>query len=336
MSDYYNILGVSKDASVDDIKNAYKKLARINHPDKGGDKDRFQKIQEAYETLSDQNKRAQYDNPNPTNGMGGVNDMFSFGFDHPFFKHHRRHQQVVKKGDHMYTCKISLRDVYFGIVKKLRIQRTKICKTCMINCNRCGGNGVVSQHMQMGPFTQVIQQTCPHCNGSGRTNDKSKRYECCSGKGSIQEDKLFEIDIKRGVHNGKRFVFEEWGEQAVKENEVSGAFVVIIEVEPNEHFKRISNDGLDLEYEIKLTYKESVVGKTVIVPHFAGEMNLDTRGFGLINPKKDYIVYNRGLIGENGKQGNMVIKFIIDYPERTFDDYDVHLLSDTFDKVGLK
>jgi DnaJ family protein A protein 2 len=335
MSDYYNILGVSRDASLDDIKNAYKKLARVNHPDKGGDKDRFQKIQEAYEILSDKNKRDQYDNPSGIGG--GMDDMFPFGFDHPFFKNNRRHQQQVRKGDHMYTCKISLRDVYFGIVKKLRIQRTRVCKTCMVNCTRCGGNGVVSQHMQMGPFTQVIQQTCPYCNGSGKTNDKSKKCESCNGKGSIREDRLFEIDIKRGVESGKRFIFEEWGEQAVKENEVSGAFVVVIEIEPNEHFKRISsNGGLDLEYEIKLTYKESVVGKTVIIPHFAGDINLDTRGFGLINPKKDYIVYNRGLIGENGKQGNMVIKFFIDYPERTFDDYDVHLLTDTFDKVGLQ
>lgn len=333
MSDYYSILGVSKDASSDDIKNAYRKLARINHPDKGGDKERFQKIQEAYDTLSDTQKRNQYDNPNTMNA--GMDDMFPFGFEHPFFKHHRQPQKV-KKGDHMYTCKISLRDVYFGIVKKLRIQRTKICKSCMTNCNRCGGNGVVSQHMQMGPFTQVIQQSCPQCNGTGRSNDKSKRCEVCNGRGTIQEDRLFEINIKRGVENGRRYVFEDWGEQAVKENEISGAFVVILEIEQDKHFKRIGgNSGLDLLYEIKLTYVESVVGKNVVIPHFSGDINLDTRGFGLINPNKDYIIYNRGLVDDKGKDGNLMIKFIIDYPDKSFDDYDIHVLKEAFNKVGL-
>ena len=158
MSDYYNILGLSRGASDDDIKASYRKLARQHHPDKGGDKEFFQKIQEAYETLSDSSKKQQYDNP--MNMNTGIDNMFPFGFEHPFFKHHTRQQQIVKKSDHTYSCRITLKEVYTGTIKKLKINRKRICKICISNCKQCGGNGVSTQHVQMGPFTQVGQQTC--------------------------------------------------------------------------------------------------------------------------------------------------------------------------------
>jgi DnaJ-class molecular chaperone len=329
MSDYYSILGVSKDASVDDIKNAFKKLARINHPDKGGDTEKFQKIQEAYETLSDPNKRAAYDNPNPD-----VNNLFPFGFDHSFFRHHRKQeqQQIIKKQDHFYTCKITLREVFTGVKRKLRVQRTKICKVCIDKCSACNGNGIIVQHMQMGPFTQVIQQTCNVCNGSGKTSNRGKYCDTCKGNGDISEEKIFEIDIYRGIEDGKRFVFDEWGEQPVKDNERAGAFVVIVAIEQDSFFKRNANN---LHCVVSLSFAESIVGKMVNIPHFSGDFNIDTRGFGLINPNKEYIVYDKGLVDANGKSGHLVIKFVIEYVERTFDDYDINVLSEAFKKVGL-
>lgn len=329
MSDYYSILGVSRDASIDDIKNAFKKLARVNHPDKGGDKDKFQKIQEAYETLSDPDKRKSYDNPN----QNTLDNMFPFGFDHPFFKHHRKQEQIIRKQDHFYTCKISLSEVFTGLKKRLRVHRTNICKVCRDKCSMCNGNGVMVQHVQMGPFTQVIQQTCNACNGSGKISNRGKYCDHCKGNGEITEERIFEIDIKRGVADGERFVFEDWGEQPVKDNERAGSFIVTISVEQHSFFKR---NGINLQCNIPLTFAESIVGKTINIPHFSGDFSVDTRGFGLINPNKDYIIYDRGLIDTNGKMGHLVLKFIIEYVERTFDDYDIHVLSQAFSKIGLK
>jgi len=189
-TDYYNILGVSKNASNEDIKNAYRRLARTHHPDKGGDKDQFQKIQEAYETLSNSDKRKQYDNPAANSGF---EDMFPFGFDHPFFKHHRQDEKIVKKNDHSYTCKVTLNDVFFGTIKKLRVHRSILCKNCISNCLKCNGKGVIVQHVKLGPFTQIVQNTCTVCNGKGKSKDKSKNCESCNLNGEIIEEKIFEI-----------------------------------------------------------------------------------------------------------------------------------------------
>jgi DnaJ-class molecular chaperone len=331
MSDYYNILGLSRGASDDDIKASYRKLARQHHPDKGGDKEFFQKIQEAYETLSDSSKKQQYDNP--MNMNTGIDNMFPFGFEHPFFKHHTRQQQIVKKSDHTYSCRITLKEVYTGTIKKLKINRKRICKICISNCKQCGGNGVSTQHVQMGPFTQVVQQTCNKCGGTGKFNDNTIECSSCNSLGTINEENVFEIKIKRGAISGENFVFHEWGEQAVKDNEISGNFVVNIIIENDKNFRR---DNMDLLYTINLTFRESVVGKVLTIPHFGGDIVLDTRGFGLINPNKEYIIYNKGLLDENEKSGNLRLKYQITYPEKTFDEFDIDTLTDAFNKVGLK
>lgn len=333
MSDYYSILGVSKNASNDEIKTSYKKLARQHHPDKGGDKEFFQKIQEAYEILSDNTKRQQYDNPHTNNMNMNMDNMFPFGFEHPFFKHHRRQEQIVKKSDHFYTCKITLKEVYTGTTKRLKINRKRICKICMANCNQCGGNGIETQHVQMGPFTQVIQKTCNKCSGTGKSNDNTRICSSCGSSGSINEENVFEINIRKCIKSGENFIFQEWGEQAIKDNEISGNFVVNVVVENDKDFVR---DNMDLLYTIKLTFRESVIGKTVTIPHFGGDIPLDTRGFGLINPNKEYIIYNKGLLDETDKSGNLRLKYEIAYPEKTFDDFDIHTLTDAFNKVGLK
>jgi DnaJ-class molecular chaperone len=324
MADYYNVLGISKNSSLSDIKNAYKRLARTHHPDRGGDKEEFQKIQEAYETLSDQDKRNQYDNPIQN----------TFGFNHPFFNHHNNQNknQIIKKNDHLYTCKITLRDVYFGITKRLKVHRSRICKTCIENCSNCNGNGKITQHIQMGPFMQIIEQTCSNCNGSGKINNTKSNCSDCNKTGRIEEDNIFEINIEPAVNNGKRFVFDGWGEQAVKNNEIDGSFVVIISIDNDDFFTR---NGLNLFCNVKLSYRESIVGKNINIPHFTGDLPLDTRGFGIINPNKNYIIYSKGLINESGSTGNLQIKFIIDYPERTFDDKELTMLTTVFDTINF-
>jgi DnaJ family protein A protein 2 len=316
MKDYYNILGVSRDASNIEIKKAFKNLAKTHHPDKGGDKTKFQEINEAYETLSNPEKKSQYDNP-------VENNFFNFDFHTNF-----RSQNIIKRNDHHYFCKISLKDIYFGITKKLKIQRTRICRSCKKSCNNCNGNGFITQHMQMGPFSQVIQNTCNKCNGQGQ---EIYNTDCkiCESKGAIKEEQILEIVIEKGTEYGKQFVFEEWGEQAIKNNEISGAFIVTIQIEKDTHFER---RDIDLIYKKELTFRESIVGTNLLIPHFDGEFNINTTGFGIINPNKEYIIFNKG-IQKEGKSGNLNIIFTINYKEKTFTEDQLQLLNDTFDKI---
>ena len=316
---YYNILGVSKDASNIEIKKAYLKLAKTHHPDKGGDKEKFQKINEAYETLSNSEKRNKYDNPMQS-------DFFNFEFHNNFFKK----QNIIKKNDHHYFCKVSLKDIFFGITKKLKVQRTRICRSCKKSCSNCNGNGHTVHNIQVGPFSQVVQHTCNVCRGIGQENTNMD-CKLCNSTGNIQEEKIFEIEIERGTDSGKQIVFEEWGEQAVKNNEISGSFIVTIQIEKHPDFEK---RNIDLVYTIPLTLKESIIGKNVIIPHFDGEFNLNTSGFGIINPNKEYIVFKKGIV-KDGTSGNLHIIFKIKYEEKSFTKEQLKLLNEIFDKVNF-
>lgn len=327
MTNHYDILGIPKTASEDDVRTAYRKLARKNHPDKGGDKDTFQKIQTAYETLSDPNKRSAYDNPNSM-----AND-FPFDFNHSFFRHHHRHKKHVKRADHLYTCRITLRDVFFGTTKRLKIQRSRLCKKCLDVCRNCNGKGVTVQQVQMGPFSQIIQHSCNVCNSSGKIRNASLDCSECRSTGKCQEDTIFEIVITKATETNKKCVLPEWGEQPANENETAGDFIVTIVIEDDPVFQR--SGTLNLKYTTTLSLRESFVGKVLNIPHFAGDIHLDTRGFGIINPNKEYIIYNKGLINESGDTGNMYIRFKIDYPERNFNGTEIDLLTETFNKVHL-
>lgn len=328
MGDYYNILGISKEASDDDIKRAYRKLAREHHPDKGGDKERFQQIQMAYETLSDPQKRGAYDNPAPQFNMGDMGFNFNMG---GFFNEGNNANNIIKKAEHFYACKLTLKDVFFGIKKRFKVKREKICKQCYKNCENCNGTGNIKQRIQLGPFTQIVQHLCNACGGKGIYVEKDNCNNC-SGNRVIKEEKIIEIDIPRGVENGKQYIFEEWGEQATKSNEISGPLIVTVQIEEHPEFKRAD---LDLVYTINLTLSESIIGKHVVIKHFDGDLQLDTRGFGIINPNKQYTIFSRGIINENGKVGNMHIRFNINYPSKSLQDSEIIVLRRAFESVNL-
>ena len=334
MTDYYNVLGIASDASEEDVKRAYRKLALRYHPDKNptADATRFQEIQTAYETLSDPAKRRDYDNPNPVpeiNFAGG-----GFPFDHFFANRffgpqQHRSASVRKLGDHQYNVKIGLRDVYFGTSKRLKTSRTRICRDCNSDCDRCHGNGSVTHRINIGPLTQMITQTCDVCAGRGVM--KRGKPDCggCKGKGETTEERIFEITIPKGVSDGKQFVFEEWGEQAYKSGDISGNLIVTISVESDSNFVR---QGNDLLYTVNLSLVESIVGKELRIPHFDGDINIHSGGFGIINPNKMYTVFDRGIMSENTK-GHLHLKFVIEYPQKTLSNSERELLKSAFQKT---
>jgi len=291
MANYYQILGVSRNASDEEIKTAYRSLARTHHPDKGGDKEHFQKIQEAYEHLSNPQKKAELDN------------VFQFN------TFHHTATQRQKKNNHYYNLRLTLDEIYFGCTKKLKIKRNIICKKCTSTCYKCNGQGTFFQQLQMGPFTQTLQQTCMNCKGNGWISDSP----CNCINGIFLEEKVMEINIERGVLHGKQYLFEEWGEQTTNRTDVSGDLVVSVNQESHETFSR---NNLDLLCDINVSLLESIIGKNVIVPHFDGPIALDTSGFGIINPFKKYTIFGKGFIQGNTK-GDLHLKFNIQYPNKT-------------------
>jgi DnaJ-class molecular chaperone len=326
--DYYKILNVSKTSSLEEIKQAFKKLAREHHPDKGGDTQKFQQIQKAYETLTDPQKRQEYDSPSqPFPG-------FPFEFNHfnsSFFQHHQHTKQPLKMANHFYNCKISLSDVYFGITKKIKVTRERLCTSCVQSCPKCNGSGAVKQAVQVGPFIQTMSRHCQHCKGTGDYFNSARVCTRCHSNNKIHEERLIEIVIPKGVENGKQYVFEEWGQQANKSVDIPGCLVVTIEVEPHPIFERVGND---LKCTIDLSLKESIIGKKIVIQHFDGPFDIDTSGFGIINPNKQYTIFQRGIPNKE-KRGSLHLLFKIEYPSKTLNQEETHVLRTAFEKIDL-
>jgi DnaJ-class molecular chaperone len=324
MKDYYAILGIEKNASQEEIKHAFKKLAMENHPDKGGEKEKFQEIQEAYSILSDSEKKNNYDN---RDNMG--RSPFDFFFNQNSFEN----QNIqIKKSNHYYNCEIELKDVYFGLLKKIKVKREKICKICNDNCKNCNGIGILSKTIQMGPFIQSIRQNCNTCNGKGKIHNKNQECEC-NENGLLIEEKIFEINIERGISQNSKYIFHEWGEQGFKDNEIAGDLIINIYIKEHPYLKR---DNLNLICEKEFTLIETIIGKDIKIELFNETVEINSKIFGILNPNKKYIIYDRGLFkGSSEKRGNLYIIIRVNYPEKTLNDNEILLLKNTFDKVNL-
>lgn len=303
----YEVLGLTKDASQDDIKKAYRKLAMKHHPDKGGNPEEFKKITNAYEILSDPQKRQnldQFGDPNgPQMSQGGgmpggfpadiFAQMFGGGFNGP-----------VRRENHHHEIHISLDDAYKGLTKNLHITLTRLCFSCLKKCAQCNGQGKIHQQVQMGPFSQMFAQPCPRCNGGGKTANGCKE---CDSKGKKHEKLNFEMKLEPGVEDGHAVVMKGLGEQVqAASGEEPGDLVVIVRVKPHENFMR---QGNDLIWHVKISFEASVSGMHLTCPHFDGPIDIDTKQWGVLDPRKDYVVPGKGFRG-----GNLRISFDIKYP----------------------
>ena len=332
-NDYYNILEVDKNSSDDQIKQSYRNLAKIHHPDKGGDKEKFQKIQEAYNTLSDPEKRKLYDNPTEDfiNNIFSTNFQTGFSFDFKKFFHGHK---LRKKKDHTFVYEISLEDVYKGLTKQFNLKRSINCKFCEKICEVCNGLGKISQQIQMGPLVQIINHPCKHCFQTGKTHNKNVKCTYCVSTSFISEEKRIEIDIPKGVENDKNYVFAEWGEQPVHQNEVAGDFIIIIKVKNETKFIR---ENLNLFINFNITFKESIIGKEILIPYFNNvKLKLNTKKFGIINPNNHYAINNKGLENNKGDKGNLYLKFNIQYPiDFRLTDENIISFNELFEKIVI-
>jgi len=330
---FYDILEVNKNATQDDIKKAYKKLAIQYHPDKNkGNAEaekKFQEISNAYSVLSNQDSRNRYDMTgdenfnNDNNGgggqqhqapdmdelfqhlfgsrRGGSNPFGGFGFDDNF---QPQCNNIVKQYN------ITLDDIYNGIVKTIKINVKKYCKKCFTTCNICNGTGVKQQIIQIGPMTQIMQTNCPKCNGSKIINKNNRDCGDCKGSGMFDVEHNAYLNMPKGF-DCNHTIFEGLGEQPQISTHKAGNLIFEFKLQQHSHFSR---NGNDLLYKHTLTLTESIIGKLITIDYFGENIKINTDQFGIINPSKQYILKNRGLpIINTTKKGNMIIEFLITY-----------------------
>ena len=276
--DYYEVLGVSRNADASSIKSAYRKLAMKHHPDKNpGDKKSealFKEATEAYEILKDDEKRAAYDQfgHSGVEGMGAggpnfndinINDIFGDIFGDVFGTRSRSRRQ--RGSDLQYNLDLSLKDAVLGVKRKIKIPSHKKCSDCLgsgaekgtgpTSCSNCGGSGQV--RMQQGFFS--IQQTCSACSGTGQVI--KSRCNSCNGFGAIKENKTLSVDIPAGVDNGDKVRLS--GEGEWMKGGRSGDLYVAIRVKDNPLFER---DGRHLYIEAPIPIDVSILGGSIKIP----------------------------------------------------------------------
>lgn len=286
--DYYEVLGVNRDASDEEIKKAFKKLAMKFHPDRNPDnpkaEESFKEAKEAYEVLSDEQKRAAYDqyghagvDPSMGGGAGfggfgggGFSDAFGDIFGDIFGGGRNQRSNVYRGADLRYNLEISLEEAARGTETKIRIPVQATCETCHgsgarpgtspVTCTTCNGHGQV--RMQQGFFS--VQQTCPKCHGTG----KMVKDPCptCHGNGRVKQNKTLNVKIPAGVDKGDRIRLSGEGEAGVNGGP-TGDLYVVVHLKEHPIFQR---DGANLHCEMPISFSTAALGGEIEVPTLDG------------------------------------------------------------------
>jgi molecular chaperone DnaJ len=291
--DYYTVLGLNRDASEDDIKKAYRKLAMKHHPDRSPDdkgaEDKFKEAKEAYEVLSDARKRAAYDQfghagvdasagfgagaaRGGPEGFGGFADAFGDIFSEIFGQQQRggRGSGVFRGADLRYNLELTLEEAARGTEARIRIPTMEQCETCKGSgakpgtqpktCPTCHGRGQV--RMSQGMFS--IQQTCPQCHGTGKIVPEP--CETCDGAGRVRKHKTLSVKIPAGVDQDDRIRLSGEGEAGVNGGP-TGDLYVVVQLKPHAVFQR---DGADLHCEMPISFATAALGGEIEIPTLEG------------------------------------------------------------------
>ncbi|WP_226673179.1 molecular chaperone DnaJ [Rossellomorea aquimaris] len=293
--DYYEVLGVGKDASKDEMKKAYRKLSKKYHPDinKEADADeKFKEISEAYEVLSDDQKRAQYDrfgHTDPNQGFGGGADFGGGGFGgfedifNTFFGGggggRRRDPNAPRQGaDLQYTMSLTFEEAVFGKETEIEIPREEECDTCkgsgakpgtkVNTCSHCNGSGQLNVE-QNTPFGRIVnRRVCHYCNGTGK--QIKEKCSTCGGDGKVQKRRKISVKIPAGIDDGQQLRVTGQGEPGINGGP-AGDLYVVFHVRSHDFFER---NGDDIYCEMPVTFAQAALGDEIEVPTLHGKVKL--------------------------------------------------------------
>ncbi len=329
---YYEILEVQRDAEKSTIKKAYRKMAMKYHPDKNpGDKEaeeNFKAVNEAYQVLSDSEKRSIYDRYGKDglegHGQGGgfsrgggfddLGSIFEEMFGGSGFGSGRQRQRKTYNYDLDTEIEVDLEfnEAVFGCNKEIKYKYKIACKSCkgtgakggkLSTCKTCNGQGQV--HMKQGFMT--FAQTCPHCNGTGQA--VAEKCNSCSGSGYEEKSDSFKVDIPEGINHGNRIRVGNKGNIAPDGSR--GDLYIVINVEEDKHFIRHDDD---IYLEVPLFFTQVALGDSITIPGLRGELELkipkNTRD------KEQIIFKGEGIKSVNGYgKGNFIVQIKIQYPD---------------------
>jgi molecular chaperone DnaJ len=335
--DFYEILGVAKSASEDEIKKSYRKLAMKYHPDRNPDnkeaEEKFKEVKEAYEMLTNPEKREAYDRyghagVDPNSGMGGggfgaggFGDAFGDIFGDIFGGGRGGRgsgPQVYRGADLRYNLEISLEQAAAGFDTTIRVPSWDKCDTCHgsgakpgtqpVTCTTCAGHGQV--RMQQGFFS--IQQTCPKCHGSGKIIPEP--CAACGGAGRIKRNKTLEVKIPAGIDNGMRIRSSGNGEPGTNGGP-PGDLYVEIHIKPHEVFQR---EGDDLHCEMPISFTKAALGGEIEVPTLGGKVSF-TIPEGT-QTGKTFRLKGKGVKGvRSGYAGDLFCHVVVETPVKLTD-----------------
>lgn len=345
--DYYEVLGVERSSSSDEIRGAYRRLAKQYHPDvnkEDGAEEYFKEINEAYAVLSDSERRASYDRFGHA-GLKGMNFDFDFGFGDIFEEFFgfgmggRRQRNAPRRGaDLRYDISLDFEEAATGVEREIKFNRQEMCSACKgvgaepgtspIRCNTCNGSGEVRQVRQTFLGSMVNVSTCPTCGGRGETI--STPCKVCNGRGLEQKQVTKTIPIPAGVDNGTQIRLAAEGEPGVNGGP-KGNMYVIVHVKPHRYFRR-RND--DVVIDLAVNIAQASMGAEIQVPTLDGEEAISIPEG--IQPGKVIKLRGKGIphLNRNGR-GDQLVVISVEVP-RNLDDRQRELLSELAETLGTE
>lgn len=344
--DYYEVLGVDKSASADEIKKAYRKLAMQYHPDRNpGNKEaeqRFKEVNEAYGVLSDADKKAKYDqfghsafDGSTGYGQGGFGGFGGFdGFDmgdifSSFFggggssRSQNRANAPIPGDDIGIRVILSFEEAAFGCKKEVKYARVQKCSDCSgtgaengttaDRCTQCNGTGQVRVQQRTAFGMMQSTRACPNCNGSGRVIKNPCNN--CRGKGYVKVNKTLDVSIPAGIDDGQRIALRAQGNEG-RNGGAAGDLIIEVNVRPHAIFER---DGMDIYCDVPITFAEAALGAVIKIPTLEGSMDYDIpegTQTGTI-----FTIKNKGINAVSSKaRGNLYVKVTVETPKNLTDE----------------
>jgi len=336
--DYYEVLGVSRDADESAIRKAYRKLAFENHPDRNPNdsqaEQRFKEATEAYEVLRDAEKRARYDRfGHAATGGGAAQDFSGFdladalrafmrdfggdagGFEDLFGGGGGGRSGPQRGDDLQLRLKLSLEEIATGVEKRIRVKHDRACGTCKgrggsgeTQCSQCGGRGQV-RRVQQSFFGQFVNiSVCPRCQGEGSTFKEP--CKTCRGDGRVSETETIAVKVPPGVANGNFIPVRGMGDAGPRGGP-SGDLIVLIEEKPHPYFRR---EGDDLHADASVSFPTLTLGGQIEVPTLDGNTTLDVPNG---TPSGRVLrVKGKGLPGLRGGKGDLLVRLVVFVPTK--------------------